>query len=73
MRTVSSACVSAFYGTKYFPTNFSLMNFNLIGSSLMATACSGLLTSTGSYAAPFAVLMGLSVVALVLNMTLRKP
>lgn len=71
--TVSSAFVSAFYGTKFFPTNFSLMNFNLIGSSLMATACSGLLTSTGSYAAPFAVLMGLSVVALVLNLTLKKP
>lgn len=71
--TVSSAFVSAFYGPKFFPTNFSLMNFNLIGSSLMATACSGLLTSTGSYAAPFAVLMGLSVVALVLNLTLRKP
>lgn len=71
--TVSSAFVSAFYGAKYFPTNFSLMNFNLIGSSLMATACSGLLTSTGAYVAPFAVLMGLSVVALVLNLTLRKP
>lgn len=71
--TVSSAFVSAFYGPKFFPTNFSLMNFNLIGSSLMATACSGLLTSTGSYAAPFGVLMGLSVVALVLNLTLRKP
>ena len=71
--TVSSAFVSAFYGAKYFPTNFSLMNFNLIGSSLMATACSSLMTSTGSYAAPFAVLMSLSVVALVLNVTLRKP
>ena len=71
--TVSSAFVSAFYGTKFFPTNFSLMNFNLIGSSLMATACSSLLTTTGSYMAPFAVLLGLSVVALVLNLLLRKP
>lgn len=71
--TVSSAFVSSFYGPKFFPTNFSLMNFNLIGSSLMATACSGLLSSTGSYAGPFAVLMGLSLVALVLNLTLRKP
>ena len=71
--TVSSAFVSAFYGTRHFPTNFSLMNFNLIGSSLMATACSSLLTTTGSYMAPFAVLLGLSIVALALNLLLRRP
>ena len=71
--TVSSAFVSAFYGTKHFPTNFSIMNFNLIGSSLMATACGSLLTSTGSYMAPFAMLLGLSLGALVLNLLLRKP
>ena len=71
--TVSSAFVSTFYGTKFFPTNFSLMNFNLIGSSLMATACGSLLTSTGSYMAPFAVLLGLSVIALVMNFMIKKP
>lgn len=71
--TVSSAFVSAFYGAKHFPTNFSIMNFNLIGSSLMATACGSLLTSTGGYMAPFALLLGLSVGALVLNLLIKKP
>lgn len=71
--TVSSAFVSAFYGNKYFPTNFSIMNFNLIGSSLMATACGSLLTSTSGYMASFALLLGLSVGALVLNWLIRKP
>ena len=71
--TVSSAFVSAFYGTKHFPTNFSIMNFNLIGSSLMATACGSLLTATGAYAAPFALLLGLACGALVLNFIIRKP
>ena len=71
--TVSSAFVSAFYGSKYFPTNFSIMNFNLIGSSLMATACGSLLTASGGYSAPFALLLGLSVGALVLNLLIRKP
>ena len=71
--TVSSAFVSAFYGTRHFPTNFSIMNFNLIGSSLMATACSSLLISTGSYTAPFAALLGLSLIALMLNLMLKKP
>ena len=71
--TVSSAFVSAFYGTKFFPTNFSIMNFNLIGSSMMATACGSLLTFTGSYAAPFAMLLALSLMALVLNLLIKKP
>lgn len=71
--TVSSAFVSTFYGTKHFPTNFSIMNFNLIGSSLMATACGSLLTTSGGYSAPFALLLGLSVGALVLNLLIRKP
>ena len=71
--TVSSALVSAFYGTEHFPTNFSIMNFNLIGSSLIATACSSLLTSAGSYNAPFILLLGLALIALVLNLIIRKP
>ena len=72
--TVSSAFGSAFYGTKFFPTNFSLMNFNLIGSSLMATACSKLINVGGAgYMAPFALLLSLSVVALVLNLLIKKP
>ncbi len=71
--TVSSAFVAAFYGSRHFPTNFSVMNFNLIGSSLMATACSSILTATGSYMAPFAMLLGLSLIALVLNLLLKRP
>ena len=71
--TVSSALVSSFYGTEHFPTNFSIMNFNLIGSSLIATACSSLLTAAGAYYAPFALLLGLALIALVLNLIIRKP
>ena len=72
--TVSSAFVSSFYGTKHFPTNFSIMNFNLIGSSLMATVCSKLIGfGDAGYMAPFAVLLGLSICALVLNLMLKKP
>ena len=72
--TVSSAFVSAFYGAKHFPTNFSIMNFNLIGSSLMATACSKLINVGGAgYMAPFALLLSLSVIALVLNLLIKKP
>lgn len=71
--TLTSAFTSAFYGTKYFATNFSVMNFNLMGASFMATAASALLTSYGSYTAPFILLLALAVAALGLNLSIRKP
>ena len=72
--TISSAFTSAFYGSRYFSVNFSIMNFNLMGASLMATLSSMLLTSfNGSYVAPFVMLLALSVVALVLNLSIKRP
>ena len=71
--TVSSAFTSAFYGTKHFPTNFSIMNFNLMVASFVATACAELLKATSGYTAPFILLLLLSVIALVLNFSIKKP
>lgn len=71
--TVSSAFTSAFYGTKHFPTNFSIMNFNLTFASFVATACAALLTATNGYTAPFILLLALSSVALILNFSIKKP
>ena len=71
--TISSAFTSAFYGTKHFPVNFSIMNFNLMGASFMATAASVLLGSTGGYVAPFLLLLVLALAALVLNLSVRRP
>ncbi len=71
--TVTSAFTMAFYGKKSFATNYSIMNFNLIFASLFATFSSTLLTNTGSYVAPFIMLLVLSVLALGLNFSIRKP
>ena len=71
--TISSAFTSAFYGSRNFSVNFSIMNFNLMGASLMATVSSMLLTWSGGYVAPFILLLALSVVALVLNLSIRRP
>ena len=49
------------------------MNFNLMGASLMATVSTKLLTASGGYVAPFILLLALSVAALVLNFSIRKP
>ena len=71
--TVTSAFTSSFYGTKYFPVNYSITNFNLIAASFIAAGSNSLLISTGSYTAPFIMLLILAVCALGLNFSIRKP
>ncbi len=71
--TTASAFTANFYGNKYFSTNMAIMVFNMMGSSFVATLCGSLLGSTGGFVVPFAVLLGLSGAALVLNMFIRKP
>lgn len=71
--TFTSALTSEFYGTKYFPLNFSVMNFNLMVASFMATISSNLLEVSGGYVVPFLFLLGLAVVSLILNLSLKRP
>ena len=71
--TISSAFVAEFYGSKYFSSNFPIMNFNLMGASLLATASSMLLTAGGSYVAPFTLLLVLAALALLLNLSVKRP
>lgn len=71
--TTTATFPSMFYGMRYYPTNVACMTFNLMGGSLMATLSSLLFTATGGYVAPFLLLLGLTVVALGLNLAIRKP
>lgn len=71
--TVASAFTSAFYGQKHFATNLSICNFNLMVASFIATACTSLQQASGGYTAPFILLLALSVVALALNISIKKP
>lgn len=71
--TMVTAFVSAFYGQKHFATNFSVMNCNLLFASFIATACSSLLSAFGSYIVPFILLLALAVIALLLNLSIKKP
>lgn len=71
--TVSSAFTAAFYGQKNFATNLSIMNFNLMCASFIATACSSLQSATGGYTVPFILLLSLSVFALILNLSIKRP
>ena len=71
--TISAAFIGAFYGGKNFRTNYSLANMILIPASFSATLAGSLLTSTGSFVVPIIMLVGFAVVALGLNISIRKP
>ena len=71
--TITAAFTSSFFGMKYFPTNMAFMTFTVMGGSLIATVSNKVLELTGGYAATFAMLLGLTVLALVLNAFIKKP
>ena len=71
--TMTSSFTASFYGQKYFAVNYSITNFNLIFASFIATFSNSLFVSTGSYTAPFILLLCLAVGALGLNFTIKKP
>ncbi len=71
--TITAAFTSSFFGMKYFSTNMALMTFTSMGGSLIATISNKVLELSGGYPATFVMLVALTVVALVLNVFIRKP
>jgi OFA family oxalate/formate antiporter-like MFS transporter len=71
--TITAAFTSSFFGMKYFSTNMALMTFTVMGGSLIATLSNKILEVTGSYSAPFIMLLSLTFVAMILNLFIRKP
>lgn len=71
--TITAAFTSSFFGLKYFSTNMAFMTFTSMAGSLIATVSNKVLEITGGYPATFMMLLGLTVVALVLNVFIRKP
>ena len=71
--TITAAFTSSFYGMKHFPNNMAIMTFTVMIGSFVATAANKVLEATGGYTGPFMMLLGLTFVALVLNLFIRKP
>ena len=71
--TITSAFPAAFYGQKYFSVNYSIMSANLILAALIANLSNSILGFSGGYLAPFIMLLGVAVCALILTFTIRKP
>lgn len=70
--TMSAALVSAFYGSRYFPLNFPVLNLVLIPASFSSTLAGALVTASGNYLSVFAVLTSLSVIGLAVNLSIKK-
>ncbi len=66
--TISAALVAYFYGMKHYPTNLSIINLVLIPASFMSTIAG----SIGNYTTIFTILLSLSVVGLIINLTIKK-
>jgi len=71
--TITAAFTSSFFGMKHFPNNMAIMTFTSMAGSFVATAANNVLETSGGYAAPFVMLLALTVVALVLNLFIKKP
>jgi OFA family oxalate/formate antiporter-like MFS transporter len=71
--TVTAAVTLRFFGKKYYSENYSIVNLLMIPVSLAATVSGALIERTGSYAAPFLMLLACAALALVLNLSLRRP
>jgi OFA family oxalate/formate antiporter-like MFS transporter len=71
--TITAAFTSSFFGMKHFSNNMALMTFTVMIGSFIATASNKVLEITGGYSAAFVMLLALTLVALVLNLFIRKP
>ena len=71
--TITAAFTSSFFGMKHFPTNMALMTFTVMAGSLIATVSNRVLEATGGYTASFIMLLALTLIALVINVFIRKP
>lgn len=71
--TITAAFTSSFFGMKHFSSNMALMTFTVMGGSLIATVSSKVLEATGGYNATFVMLLALTLVALILNVFIKRP
>ena len=71
--TITAASTSYFFGMKYFSGNMALMTFTVMVGSLIATLSNKILEITGGYTSTFMMLLFLTILALVLNIFIRKP
>lgn len=69
----NSAIVSDFFGTLYYPLNFSIVLLNLIIASFGATLAGMVYDAQGTYTSIFLIMIGAVVIGTVATALIRKP
>lgn len=72
--STTSAVIYSFFGPKHYGVNFSLGNFALIPGAIIGPYISGILQDAagGTYDTTFAMMIGLGVLALIINLFLKE-
>ncbi len=69
---ISTGYAGSFYGTKYFPVNFSILGIATIPAAFVPTIAGAMLGAFGSYIPIFIMLIAFSVFALIINLSIKK-
>ena len=73
MPTTIACYAHLFYGEKYYPTNYSIINTNLLVSSFAGMLAGAVYDASGTYAGSLLLALGYLAVALVLCFAIREP
>lgn len=65
--------VAVFYGMENFGTNFGLMNFNLLFTSIIATISNLIYQVSGAFTWTFVFILILAIIATILNHFIKQP
>lgn len=65
--------LSVYYGMENFGTNFALMNFNVLFTSLIATISNLIYQVSGAFTWTFVFILILAVIATILNFFIKQP
>ena len=71
--TTVTTFTSEFFGMKHFATNFSVLNFNLIGTAFVASLSNVLFENSGGYIVTFLFLLGLAAASFIINIFIKRP
>lgn len=68
---ITTGFASAFYGSKYFPINFSIIGLSTIPASFAPTLA-GVIVGSSGYVTLFEMLIAFGVLALIINLSIKK-
>lgn len=73
LAAMNPACIGDFFGAKYYPINFSIINMNVLISSFGSTLAALMYDKTGTFVSVILMLSVIWVISLLCVMFIRKP